>query len=307
MEETNSGGNKKIYIAVIVLLLLVNGAALYLLWSENKAKKDLSNQKELLQEEFTALSDTLDAKRAEIEALIESGNIKDSTILAQRDELEAQQKEIQKLLAAGKATKNDLAKAKKLIAQYEASIAELQKRIEELTAQNRELASQNEQLSNQLSTEKQTTANLTQDLAVKTKKVELGSLLQLKNLVVEGVKKKGNGKEVTVNRVKAVESLRITFETGENKVLDKGNLSLYIRIINPKGETISIADQGSGSITAAETGETIQFTKKADFEWNQTNKKVVVYWSQNIKDAGTYKAEVYQSGYLIGKGETQLK
>lgn len=307
MEETNSGGNKKIYIAVIVLLLLINGAALYLLWSENKAKKDLGDQKELLQQEFTTLSDTLDAKRAEIEALIESGNVQDSTILAQRDELEAQQKEIQKLLASGKANKNDLAKAKKLIAQYEASIAELQKRVEELTAQNRELATQNEQLNNELTSEKQTTANLSQDLAVKTKKVELGSLLQPKNLMVEGVKKKGNGKEVTVNRVKAMESLRITFETGENKVLDKGNLSLYIRILNPKGETISVADQGSGSITAAETGEIIQFTKKADFEWNQTNKKVVVYWSQNIKDAGTYKVEIYQSGYLIGKVETQLK
>jgi myosin heavy subunit len=307
MEETNKGGNKKVYIAVIILLLLINGAALYLLWSENKAKTDLTTQNVQLEQEFKSLSDTLDAKRLEIDALIADGNIKDSTILAQRDELEAQQKEIQKMLASGKMTKNELAKAKKLIAQYEASIAELQKKVEELTAKNQELINENTKLSNDLSSEKQTTANLTQDLAIKNKKVELGSLLQPKNLTLEAIKKKNNGKEVTVNRIKAAESLRVTFETGENKVLEPGNLSLYIRIINPKGETITVADQGSGSFNLAEGGQTVQFTKKADLEWNQTNKKVVVYWSQNIKDAGTYKVEIYQSGYLIGKGEVVLK
>jgi myosin heavy subunit len=307
MEETNKGGNKKMYIAAIVLLLLINGVALYLLWSENKAKTDLSGQKTQLEQEFKSLSDTLDMKRAEIDALISDGNIKDSTILAQRDELEAKQQEIQRMLASGKMNKADLAKAKQLISQYEASIAELQKKVEELTAKNQQLTTENTQLSNDLSAEKQTTANLTQDLAIKNKKVELGSLLQPRNLMVEAIKKKGSGKEVAVNRVKATESLRVTFETGENKVLESGPLSLYIRIINPKGETITVADQGSGSFNMTEGGETIQFTKKADLEWNQTNKKVVVYWSQNIKDAGTYKAEIYQSGYLIGKGEILLK
>lgn len=307
MEETNKGGNKKMYIAVIVLLLLINGVALYLLWSENKAKTDLGTQKTQLEAEFKSLSDTLDMKRAEIDALIADGNIKDSTILAQRDELEAKQQEIQRMLASGKLTKNELAKAKQMIAQYEASIAELQKKVEELTAKNQQLTNENTQLSNDLSAEKQTTANLTQDLAVKNKKVELGSLLQPRNLMVEAIKKKSNNKEVTVNRVKATESLRVTFETGENKVLEPGKLSLYIRILNPKGETITVADQGSGSFSLSESGETIQFTKKADLDWNQTNKKVVVYWSQNIKDAGTYKAEIYQTGYLIGKGEVVLK
>lgn len=307
MEETNQGSNKKIYIAIIVLLLLINGVALYLLWNENKEKKDLGEAKVQLEQEFHSLNDTLEAKKLEITSLIEQGNIQDSAVLAQRDELEAKQREIQHLLASGKLTKNDLIKAKQLVTQYEASIAELQKKVEELSKQNQELALQNQQLSTDLDSEKITTANLSQDLAVKNKKVELGSLLQPRNLVVEAIKKKNNGKEVTVNRVKSAESLRITFETGDNKVLEPGNLSLYIRIINPKGETISIADQGSGSLKMADSGETIQYTKKADFDWNQNNKKVVVYWSQNIKEAGTYKVEIYQSGYLIGKGELALK
>lgn len=307
MEQTNQGGGNKKYIVAIVILLLINVGLIYQLWTENKDKNDLTTQKVQLETEFKSLNDTLETKRLEIESLIENGNIQDSTILAQRDELEAKQQEIKKMLATGNMNKNELAKAKKMIAQYEASIAELQKRVEELAAKNQQLTTENEQLSTDLSSQKQANEAMSADLAVKTKKVELGSLLQPRNIMVEGVEKKKNGKEVVTKRVKSTQSLRVTFETGENKVLEAGNLSLYLRIMNPKGETISVTDQGSGSFTLSESGETMQFTKKADFDYSQTNKKIVVYWGQNIKDAGTYKVEIYQSGYLIGKGSVELK
>jgi hypothetical protein len=45
----------------------------------------------------------------------------------------------------------------------------------------------------------------------------------------------------------SIDYLKISFATGENKVLEPGNLALYLRIINPKGETITAADQGSGT------------------------------------------------------------
>jgi hypothetical protein len=131
--------------------------------------------------------------------------------------------------------------------------------------------------------------------------------LKLATVSVVGIKAKSNGKEVETKRVKQVQQLRITFETGENKVLESGTLPLYIRIINPKGETISVADQGSGTFKAADDNSNIQFSKKADIDFQNTNKKVTVYWGSNITAEGKYKVEVYQSGYLIGRGETELK
>jgi hypothetical protein len=35
--------------------------------------------------------------------------------------------------------------------------------------------------------------------------------------------------------------------------------------------------------------------------------KFAIEWSQKLTEKGTYKVEVYQSGYLVGKGETELK
>lgn len=306
-ENTQGGGNKKIYVAIILLLLLINGVALYLLYSENKAKKDLGEQKVALESDFKNLTDTLDAKSMELEAFKGKNAELDSMIVAQQGEIENQKKTISGLFAKGKMNANELAKAKEMITQYEAAISTMKQQIEQLTAEKQQLTAANQQLSTDLSTEKQTSSQLTEQNRGLSKKVELGSLLQLRNIEVLGIKKKSNGKETDVNRVKQVESLRVSFETGDNKVLEAGGVSLYVRIINPKGETISVADQGSGTFKMAETGDNIQFTKKADFDWTQSNKKVVVYWSQNIKDAGTYKVEVYQSGYLIGQGQVALK
>ncbi len=306
MENNQEGGNKKVYVAIIALLLLINGVALYLLYSENRAKKDLGESKAKLQEEFNGLNDTLKTKLAEIDYLITEGNIKDSTILSQRTELEAKQKQIQALFAKGKMTSKQLAEAKAQIAQYETAIAEMKKKIEELTAQNQQLTAQNQQLTTDLTTEKQTTSQLTEQNKGLSKKVELGSLLQLRNISFSGIKAKGNGKEVTEKRVKKLQKVQVSFETGDNKVLEPGTASVYVRIINPRGETISVADQGSGTLQT-QTGESIQYTKKADFDWNQTNKTIKVDWSENIKESGVYKVEIYQFGYLIGKGETELK
>lgn len=309
MEDNQNGGNKKIYIAIIALLLLINGVALYLLYSENKAKKDLGDQKIALEHDFKNMTDTLDAKKMELEQFRGKNAELDSIITAKQEEIEQQKRTIAGLFAKGKMEKAELEKARVMLGQYEQSIAELQKKVDEMAKQNQELNAQNQQLSTDLNAEKQNTSTLTEQNKGLSKKVELGSLLQLRNMEVVGVsgKKNRKGEDIVMTKAKKTEQLRISFETGDNKVLESGPVSLYIRVINPKGETISVADQGSGSIKLAESGESVQFTKKADFDWSQTNKKLVVYWSSSVSDAGAYKVEVYQSGYLVGQVSTTLK
>ncbi len=307
MEENQGSSSKKIYIIIIVLLLLVNGFGGYMLWNDNKIKKDLTDQRTKLEGEYKSLTDTLEMKKAEIDQMIQNGNIQDSTIMAQRAELEEKEKQIKSLFAKDRLDKKQLDELRNQIAAYQASIGEMQKRIDELTAQNQQLTAANQQLTTDLNSEKATTSQLAEQNKGLSAKVELGSLLQLRNMEVVGIKKKGGSKETVVKKAKQTESIRITFETGDNKVLDPGPLSLYVRIINPKGETISVADQGSGTFKMAGTNDATQFTKKADLDWDQSNKKVVIYWSQNVQTPGDYKVEVYQSGMLVGEGRVELK
>jgi hypothetical protein len=305
--EQKKGGNKTLYIVIIVLLLLINGVVAYFLFTDNQARKSAEGQNVTLEQQKKAVTDTLDAKKAELETLkgVDAG--KDSAITVQQNEIEKKEQEIKSAYASGRLTAGELKKAKEMIVQYEASIADMKKQIDQLTAEKAQLTNQNQKLSTDLTSEKQTTAQLSDQNKGLSKKVELGSLLQLKNIMVEGISKKKNGKESVEKKIKHVESLRVTFETGENKLLEPGNLTLYMRVINPKGETVSQADQGSGTIKLAGTDETIQYTKGIDFDWAQANKKLIVYWSEAIKAPGTYKVEIYQSGYAIGLGQVEFK
>ncbi len=308
MEENNQvSSSKKIYIAIIILLLLIIAGGGYLLYTDNQARHAAETQNAALSQEMKAVTDTLDAKKGELEAMkgVDAG--KDSAITAQQEAIEKKEQEIKSAYASGRMTSGELKKAKEMIVQYEASIADMKKQIDQLTAEKAQLTDQNQKLNTDLNSEKQTTSQLTEQNKGLSKKVELGSLLQLKNIVIEGIEKKKNGKEVTEKHVKKVESLRVTFETGDNKVLEPGKVSLYMRIINQKGETISVADEGSGTLKLAGTDETIQYTKQVDIDWAQTNKKVVVYWSSTIKAPGTYKVEIYQSGYAIGLAQAEFK
>jgi hypothetical protein len=306
--ETNQSGNKnKIFIAIIVALLAINLGVVYMLYSENKDKKDVQAAKVELDNQYQMVLEDLEARKQELDQYKGRTEELDRTIAERQAEIEQYKQEIETLLRQKKISGAELAKARQLIAQLQSENKEFMARIDSLTSANQELYSQNMQLGQELEQERSTTTQLSDEKKMLSKKVELGSLLQLGDVEVVGVRNRNSGKESTTKSIKRVEQLRISFETGDNKVLEPGNLSLFLRIINPKGETISVKDQGSGTFKLANSGDEIQYTKRADIDYRQASKKVTVYWSQNITQEGTYKVEVYQSGHLIGRGECELK
>ena len=90
MENNSNEGSKKIYVAVIVLLLLLNAVTVYLLLSENKAKNDLGAQKAKLDLSVKSLNDTLDAKRMELEQFRGKNAELDSIINTKEAEIDKQ-------------------------------------------------------------------------------------------------------------------------------------------------------------------------------------------------------------------------
>ena len=309
MSDTNQGsGSKRIYLAIIALLLLINGVAGYLLFNENKQKEQKIAEVQKKDTEYKDLTNQFDAAKQELEGMKGKNSVLDSIVNARQAEIEKVQTELRTAQSRGNLTAAEVKKYKEIVMKMEADNADLQNKIKELTAKNEELTAKNLEVTKSLEKEKTTTASLSEEKKNLSKKVELGSLLQLQNLKVEGVHKRKSGKEVEKKSAKNVDYLKITFETGENKVLEKGTLTLYVRIINPKGETIAVADQGSGTLKLADGGGDVQYSRKVDMDWDQTNKKSpAIEWTQGIHFPGAFKVEVYQSGYLVGKGEVDLK
>ena len=308
MEETNTGGgSKKIYLAIIVLLLLINGGAFYKLIIENQKREEQKGVIEKQDTEMKGLNQQFETAKQDLEGMRGKNAELDSIVNARQAMIEKIQGELAQAQKRGNMSSGEIQKYKEMIAKVQTDNAELQKKIEELTAKNQELTAANLEVTKNLEAEKTTTATLTEDKKVLSKKVELGSLLHIEGLKIEGEKKTKKGKEIAKTSAKKIDLLKISFKTGDNKVLEKGPLALYIRVINPKGETLAVADQGSGTLKLADGGGDVQFSKKIDLDWDQTSKNVSLDWTENIKSPGTFKVEVYQTGYLVGQGSVELK
>lgn len=306
MENKQQNNSRRLLTAFIIMLLLINVVAGYLLYKQNSTNKNLETEKTEISNQYKAVSEDLENTRIDLESMKGRNATLDSTLTQRQEEIGKLQKDIERLIARGKLSGSELAKARQLIAQLQTENRNFLLRIDSLQRVADKLLSQNQELGQALDQEKATTAQLSQDKEQLSKKVELGSLLKTVNLSLSGIRTRGSGKEVVSTNIKKITALRVSFETGDNKVLEPGPVSLYVRIISPKGETISVKDQGSGTLQLAEGGS-VSYTKKAEIDWNQSSKKVSVYWTYNFTEEGTYKAEVYQKGYLIGKAEVNLK
>src|SRR5580704_5684282 len=92
MDNNQGGGNRTVYIAIIVALLLINFGAVYLLVKEHRAKDDVTAQKENLQGDFKKLSDTLDSKKMELDQFRGKNAELDSVIDAQQQAIDKQKR-----------------------------------------------------------------------------------------------------------------------------------------------------------------------------------------------------------------------
>ena len=212
-------GSKKIMMGVIIALILVMSVTLYFVYSGHEDNRDLTVQKTELDSTFKSLSDTLDVRSAELEQITDRNTKLDSTVSNKQAMIVAEREQIATILKKAKMTKAELDEAKGRIVQYEASISELQQKVVELSAQNQQLTQANSQLSDSLNSEKKTSSDLSEQNKGLSQKVVLGSLLQLKQVDVNGIKQRQNGKETTVRYAKAAESMKVSFETGQNAVL----------------------------------------------------------------------------------------
>ncbi|WP_235296216.1 hypothetical protein [Portibacter marinus] len=139
-------------------------------------------------------------------------------------------------------------------------------------------------------------------------KVNVASVINVENVVAQGLKTKNNGKEVARQYAKQVEKMRICFDTEENMVAEKGQEIFYVRIIDPQGETMAIESAGSGVLTNDASGEDVRFSKKGVLNYENKEVTACVDWAPGTAfPKGNYEVEVYNKGYLAGKGAVQLK
>jgi hypothetical protein len=312
--ETNNN-TSKIALIVLAVLTAVFGVLYY---RSNQLTKD---QAVSIEEKATELANTrvkldsistqLDTKISEIKAL--GGQVADLEAL--KLQLERDKSSLKK---ANHATvESYMAKIKEydiILAQKDSDIVELKKQNGVLTENNQVLATKNQTLNTEntgLKTVNQNLSDTLTEFAAKNKelarKVSIGAALKVQNIRVLAVNAKGKETERAKLGGKRIDKLKIVFNLSTNPITKLENKTIYVRILDGEGSTLSDEATGSGKINQG--GKEIPYTTSQVVTYSNDNQEVAVLYSRGgvIYKPGKYTIEMYSEGFSIGNGNFFVK
>jgi len=299
------------YIVLIVILVLACG---YLVFSNHRSSQVVTAQTQTLNTDSIHIVD-LDARyHSEMDSLYsyKGQNASLDTILNNRI---AKLSEMEKNLAIAKRNGKLAAdQYQKSIDTLNTMVGDLKNQIADLQSQNHVLIVKNDSLGTSLTTAVTTNQQLTTTNTTLSTKLTKASLLVPQNFTSEAVKLTSSGKERTTANDKKAKRVRINFDVPANNDIDAGDKTFYLVLTDPKGNVLSDVSQGSGLFKLAEIngtdtiGQQEQYTLAKTVPYNLQTLHVEMEWTNPSGFVeGNYIAEVYQDGYLTGKGTLRLK
>ncbi|MDH5647011.1 MAG: hypothetical protein OEZ01_13440 [Candidatus Heimdallarchaeota archaeon] len=291
------GNKKSFYIGLILLLILLNGFFGWQHYKSSKEAEQLTAEKAQLKKEFDVMDAEFKSNLLELDSL---SSAYDGLKIASSDEIESLKKEIEGLMKKSAKSKNDLRYLRKQLQKYKDESGKVSEELKAAKERIAELEFANDSLSTDLTVTLEEKNRLLDERIMLDQKIQLGSLLRPESVNATGVRIKGNGSESTTTKAKKSQKLKVCFTVPENDVADAGNKTIFMRLLNPGGSTIAVESQGSGVFTTKD-GEQMQYTMKADFEYNNQAQKKCLYWSAGTTQfsSGEYTAMFYQDGKLM--------
>ncbi len=295
--------NKIILIILLILLLLFNGFLLLRLVQKADVEEDLLATIELKEQLEKEVSDF------KLEVAEYQGEIyeKDSTLNAYKSAMETKVAQIEDLIKKEQITRYQYNKALQEIKKLEYYTQKYQTQIKELQKENKILTKENTTLKEDVKVYKKEVDNLTDKNVSLNNKVDLAAILKTDNITVTGLQKKGGGKVKETDRGKRMEAMQISFTVRENVLAKTGVKEFIVRIINPRGETLSMEERGGGKFNFM--GDETLYTVKSEFEFkNDPDYLYTLVWDRGSPfEKGTYEIQVFNESIIIGKTNFEVK
>lgn len=283
-----------IVIAILAILLIFTGTRVRTIVVKNE---QVSNEKLVLQSELDSLLKQHDRIKSEYGTISKSLMVKDSVIQANANE-------IKELLAY----KYDYNKVKKKLDLLRNITQKYVHQIDSLLTVNKTLKNENLEITGNLNKEKEKTSLLSKEKDNLTEKVNLGSYLKAYNITSEGVRIRRSGKELTTEKARRTDAVKVCFTLSENPITPPGPKTVYLRIARPDNKIVT---EGTDASSFMYNGQPIQCTLKQDIDYQNKSQNICMFWKKKDKNkdamTGTYNVAVFVDGYEIGKGSFELK
>ena len=281
---------KAILIPLIIVILALIGGLAYLflnLQEQRQVNRDMQELAELDKKEMENEYERFTLQYSEMKT-----QINNDSIIAQLTE---EQLKTQRLLEELKQVKandaREITRLKKELATVRAVLRDYVMQIDSLNRQNERLQAENSRVKEQLSDRETQIAGLSSEKASLSEKVAIAAQLDATNIQLQLI----NKRDKTSKRIRDAKTLQASFTITRNVTATNGNRTVYVRIQNPGGNTLS------GGGTFSYENRTLEYTMKKSVEYTGEETQVVTYWQvSQMLEAGDYRVSIFVDGNMIG-------
>ena len=137
-------------------------------------------------------------------------------------------------------------------------------------------------------------------------KVNVAAAMRAEGVNVYAISTRGRESGAQNQRAKKLEKIRVIFHLQENSLATKEIKTVYLRIIEPTGVTLS--DYSIGSGTFPFKGKDLVYTAKQRIFYENNHQSVeFIYSRPNSYREGRHEIELYAEGFLIGLGSFEVR
>lgn len=307
-ESKRFNKRRKVFLAVIAFLLLVNGFFFFNQIRVKRKMQEIELKKQELDSIYSATLNDLKTFNDEIDNLKGINYEYDSLLQLHIAEIKIQRDSIAILLKKDELNTFEIYKLRKWVEtlreesyQYWEAAQQLNHKLE----QNESISDSLRLVAIQGKTENENLLFTQNELK---NKIQLASVLKPSNIKISGIKVRRNGNETYTNLAKKSDKILICFDVPENKLSAKESKAIIIRILNPLGSTVSNSEKYIHIVDDTNSGHPIPYSLSIDFEYEGKEKTICTYWQQSTSfSKGIYKIEFYQDQYFLCESELHLK
>jgi len=308
MTENKSKSNpaqNKTSVFVWILLVIVSAVAAYFIYTG--MQKDILLEEVRIEKEAqrVELQGELDALLSEHEQIkLAYGDLADSLVV--KDSLIiANAKEIKNLLNY----KWEYRKVQKKLDRLRVVAQNYVTQMDSLYTVNEELVAENLNIKRRYNSEQRKNIVLEKEKEQLAVKIDEASVLEAYNITASGIYVKRSGTEVTTDKARRVNKIRVCFTLSKNVVLLPGLKDVYVRIARPDDKILSpgIAED----FVFDYKGEKIQYSIYEQADYDNEKIDLCLVWEKKYQEIdmleGTYEVIVFADGQEIGSTNFVLR
>ena len=281
---------KKVLIPLIVVILALIGGIAYLLGDleeQKQVNRDMQELAELDKQEMENEYERFALQYSEMKTQINNDSIV--------EQLTQEQMKTQKLLEELKKVKADDAREITRLKKELATVREVLRsyiiQVDSLNRLNESLKQENSRVNAVLQERNSQIEGLSNEKASLSEKVAIAAQLDATNISLSLL----NKRDKPTKKLKDTKKMQVNFTITKNVTASNGHRTIYVRIQNPGGNTLS----GGGSF--AYENRNLEYSMKKTIEYTGEEVSVATFWNvSQMLEGGQYRVSIFADGNMIG-------